>query len=539
MSTPFRKILVLAANPKGTTPLRLDEEIREIQDGLNRSQHRDRFVVEQRWAVRIKDVRRALLDTNPQIIHFAGHGMGEAGLVFEDIEGGTQFVDSQALANLFGLFAATIECVVLNGCYSADQAELIAQKISSVVGMTQAIADQAAIEFAVGFYDALGAGRSVEFAYKLGCSAIDLVGVDDQCTPVLLTRPEIFQPEILDPKKQLEAPEGQVPLNSLFYIERPPVESECYEAVKRPGALIRVKAPRQMGKSSLLSRILDYAEQQGAKTAHINFQSADAEFLTNIDQFLQWFCVSVASELDIDDQLGPHWEGVLGAKNKCTKYFQRYLLRQIDTPLVLGLDEVDQAFQHPEIATDFFGLLRAWHERSKNDLLWQKLKLVIVHSKEVYIPLNINQSPFNVGLPIELPKLTKEQVTDLVQRHLLNWSDAEIEKLMGVADGHPYLLREALYQITQGKLTLEQYIEVAPKEDGLYGNHLHRHLVNLKDDPILSASMRQVVNSKDAVRLDPSAGFKLRSMGLVELQGNDVVPLCNLYREFFLDRLGE
>ncbi len=107
----------------------------------------------------------------------------------------------------------------------------------------------------------------------------------------------------------------------------------------------------------------------------------------------------------------------MGSKQKCGNYFQRYLLATITSPLTLGLDEVDRVFQYPEIAQEFFGLLRAWHEKGKNEQAWQKLRLVISHSKEVYIPLNINQSPFNVGLPIELPELNHQQINELVQKH--------------------------------------------------------------------------------------------------------------------------
>jgi serine/threonine-protein kinase len=169
----------------------------------------------------------------------------------------------------------------------------------------------------------------------------------------------------------LDEPEGQVGLESAFYVERPPIEADCYEAIIKPGALIRVKAPRQMGKTSLMSRVLDRANEQGYHTASLNFQSADAEFLTNLDQFLQWFCASISWELNREDKLDIYWKGILGSKNKCTNYFQRYLLSELTSPMVLGLDEVDQIFQHPDIATDFFGLLRAWHERGKNEVIWQ------------------------------------------------------------------------------------------------------------------------------------------------------------------------
>jgi CHAT domain-containing protein len=107
-----------------------------------------------------------LLDYKPQIVHFAGHGGGDSGLALENETGEVQFVNAQALAGLFELFANQIECVVLNACYSEVQAAAIVQHIPYVIGMDKAIGDKAAIAFAVSFYDALGAGESVEFAYR-------------------------------------------------------------------------------------------------------------------------------------------------------------------------------------------------------------------------------------------------------------------------------------------------------------------------------------------------------------------------------------
>lgn len=186
-----QKILILAANPKGTTPLRLDEEVREIDAGLQRAKHRDLFVLEQKWAVRPRDIQRTMLDLNPQIVHFSGHGTGDEGLVFEDETGSAKLVDGEALAGLFELFAEQVNCVVLNGCYSEAQADVISEHINYVIGMNKAIGDRAAIEFAVGFYDALGAGKSVEFAYKFGCAAIKLAGIPEQLTPILKKKPNI------------------------------------------------------------------------------------------------------------------------------------------------------------------------------------------------------------------------------------------------------------------------------------------------------------------------------------------------------------
>jgi len=182
-------ILFFAANPKDSGRLRLDKELRDIAEGLQRARQRDQFNLEQRWAVRPRDIQRAMLDVGPQIIHFSGHGSGEEGLVFEDEIGNANLINGEALVRLFELFADQVNCVVLNGCYSEVQAKAIAQHILYVIGMNKAIGDRAATEFAVGFYDALGAGRSIEFAYKLGCAAIHMAGISEYLTPMLLKKP--------------------------------------------------------------------------------------------------------------------------------------------------------------------------------------------------------------------------------------------------------------------------------------------------------------------------------------------------------------
>ena len=180
-----KKILILTANPQNIDKRRLDAEVREIQTGLERAKKRDQFEIISKWAVRPDDLRRALLDYEPQIVHFSGYGAATEGLALENELGQMQMVSTAALAKLFEVFKDKVECVLLNACYSENQAEAIRQHIDYVIGMHQAIGNRAAIEFAVGFYDALGAGRSIEDAFKLGCIAIDLQGIPESLTPVL------------------------------------------------------------------------------------------------------------------------------------------------------------------------------------------------------------------------------------------------------------------------------------------------------------------------------------------------------------------
>jgi hypothetical protein len=202
MDTPAKKILILAANPKQTSRLRLDEEVRDIKEGLRLSQQRDKFILQQEWAVRPRDVRRAVLDFRPNIIHFSGHGAGTTGLSFEDETGKEKLVTAEALAGLFGQFAKQVECVVLNACYSDEQAAAIAQHIDYVIGMNAAIGDKAALEFAVGFYDALVAYdprydtySRIEFAFNIACNAIQFAGVCGDSIPIMKKKPHLGRVE--------------------------------------------------------------------------------------------------------------------------------------------------------------------------------------------------------------------------------------------------------------------------------------------------------------------------------------------------------
>lgn len=184
----MKKILILSANPKDTSRLRLDQEVREIQAALKRAKNREQFEIVTSWAIRVEDLRRALLECQPAIVHFCGHGSGSTGLALENNSGQVQLASTESLARLFGLFQGLIECVVLNACYSQIQAVAIHQHIDYVVGMNQTIGDVAAIEFAIGFYDALGAGRSYEDCFEVGCASVDLQGIPESETPVLKAR---------------------------------------------------------------------------------------------------------------------------------------------------------------------------------------------------------------------------------------------------------------------------------------------------------------------------------------------------------------
>ncbi|KAF3885845.1 MULTISPECIES: AAA-like domain-containing protein [Nostocales] len=711
--SPFVKtILILAANPKNTSRLRLDKEVQEIDEGLRRANKREQFKLEQRWAVRSRDFYRAILDTQPQIVHFCGHGAGEDGIVLEDEAGEAALVQGNELASMFKLFASeSVECVVLNACYSEGQAEAIAQHVSYTIGTNQTIGDNAAIAFSRAFYDALAAGKTIEYAFELGSAC--LVGLSEHQTPVLKkksqdelsslkkeieklpdTKPterkhifisykrnaepdeavalelyhslsqhhEVFidqrmvvgtrwaeciekqlrksdflivflsshsvhsemvgleiqkahelaqlqggRPAILPvrlayreqfqyplsayldsinwafwqddsdtprliaeltqvisggelsigeaqkpsllrvseaspfprpfPSAQLEMPEGTMDSESQFYVERS-CDAIALRTIEQKGVTIAIKGSRQVGKSSLLIRIKETAEQAGKRVAFLDFQLFDKAALQDGELFFRQFCSWVTDELDMEDRVDEYWSTPLGNTQRCTRYISRHILKGLGKqPLVLAMDEVDKVFD-AVFRNDFFGMLRSWHNCRATTPIWKNFDLTLVTSTEPYQLIDdLNQSPFNVGQVIEMEDFSPQQVADLNQSHGLPFNASEERRLIGLLGGHPYLIRRSLYLVAIQQTSPSELFANATHDSGPFGDHLRHHLSLLHNKTELIQGLLEIIRQNHCA--DKRIFWRLRGAGLVREEGKAIVPRCQLYAEYFRENLRE
>jgi hypothetical protein len=349
------------------------------------------------------------------------------------------------------------------------------------------------------------------------------------------------------PKLHRSFPEVAKPLLSPdFYIERPPIESVFYATLLRPSSLVRVKAPKLMGKTMLINQALAQVGMAGFRTVNLSLELADRRtHLTNLDKFLRWLCLNLTRELKLPNHVDEYWdEAGMGSKVSCTTFVEEFLLESDDRPLVICLDDVDLLFPHPEVYEDFFGLLRSWHEKARSREAWRNLRLVISHATDVYIRLNINQSPFNVGLPINLPEFTPDQVHAFAQHYGLSWSSQAastqpISLLMEMVGGHPYLLEQAFSHLkVHSEDALPALLAEAPTDIGIYSSHLREHWINLQQRPELVEVLKQIVSAPEPIQVEPMQIYPLQSMGLVIVSGKGAEPRCNLYRQYFQKRLG-
>ncbi|MGK7927056.1 MAG: AAA-like domain-containing protein [Spirulina sp.] len=515
------KILFLAADPRDAVRLRLGQELRDIREKLQLSRKRDIFILESRESVRPGDITQAIHDVAPHIIHFSGHGVNTGELCFENLRGETQPIDPDAISNLFSLVVKQVQCVILNACYSEMQANAISEHIPHVIGMSQAIGDKAAISFSIGFYKALGAGCTFEEAYKFGCVEIQLENLPENLIPVFHTKKES--------------------VDDIYYIERPPIEDICYKMVLKPTCLIKIQGCHQMGKTLLMHRIFSYSESKGYKKIYLNLQLLEQNIVSDLGLFLKWLCINASQQLNLPNRLDEYWDEDIGAITNTSLYFEDYLLNCINAPIILGIDELGRLYENESILVAFLPLLRSWYEESKMIKSWKKLRIIVTYHKSIYMKTGLNLSPFNIGFPINLSEFILNQAHNLVQRHELSLTINETEKLMSLVGGHPWRIQHALEQIKYQGITLEQLLDIASTDAGIYGHHLQQIFLELQDRPKYLETLRVVINSPDISpkKIDFLVLNDLMGLGLVRIQGEGVIPSCKLYAQYFLNRMAD
>jgi hypothetical protein len=346
--------------------------------------------------------------------------------------------------------------------------------------------------------------------------------------PVDLPRPRPSADPI-----RLEHPNGTMDPESRFYIEREG-DALCQTDIARQGVTITIKAPRQLGKSSLLVRTMECAAAAGKTVAFLDFQLFDRDALESPEAFFRTFCHWITDELDLADEADRFWEAKLGYVQRCSRYFKRHVLHKVDGSLVLAMDEVDRMFYCP-FRSDFFGMLRSWHNSRRPGNEWKRLDLALVISTEPYLLIdNPTQSPFNVVEAIELDDFTPDQVRDLNARHGRPLSEAQLSRLISLVGGHPYLVRRTLYLIASGQTDAETLLANAARDDGPFGDHLRRHLFRFRDKPDLRQAMAQILARNTCA--DDLHFFRLRGAGLARRAGPAVVPRYGLYDVYFRER---
>ncbi|MGH9754902.1 MAG: AAA-like domain-containing protein [Blastocatellia bacterium] len=334
-----------------------------------------------------------------------------------------------------------------------------------------------------------------------------------------------------DPRLMFD--KGTMKAGSPFYIRRE-ADAQLESRIRLAGETIVVKGMRQMGKSSLLAAAMASARRRKQKIFYVDFQLVDPEHLRTLDILLNDLAWRLADELDTAIRPDEVWNNRLGAKSSLTKFIEKAILADAASPILFFLDEADLIFKY-DYRDHFFSLIRGWHNLRATNENWTRLNLIVAHSTEPYLWIqDINQSPFNVGFPIRLDDFDEAQVTELNERHggVLKTA-GEIEELMKLLGGQPYLIRQALYALaTDAGLSLAKLKKIAPSESGPFGDHLRRYNWLLQESGELKDALRRVLRDN---RCDDERLFqRLRAAGLIRGETrHDAKIRCQLYAEYF------
>jgi hypothetical protein len=334
----------------------------------------------------------------------------------------------------------------------------------------------------------------------------------------------------------LEMSRGAVKLDSPFYIQRE-ADARILQLIRLQGTTTVVKGARQMGKSSLLARAHAEAKQHHQKSCYLDFQLLDDAILTNLDTLFRYLARRIARSLRISAGPDDYWDKFLGPKDNLTDFIAEAILSEAAAPVVILFDEVDRVFNFP-YRDDFFATIRGWHNLRATEDSWNRLNLVIAHSTEPYLWIqNVHQSPFNVGDAIRLDDFDAAQVAELNRKHREPLqTEGDVQELMQLVGGQPYLVRQALYTLVTYRWGIPQLQKVAADETGPFADHLQRYIWLLQEHAELKGPLQQILHNGAC---DEELHFqRLKAAGLVKGMTRHAVHMrCQLYEMYFSRRL--
>ena len=343
----------------------------------------------------------------------------------------------------------------------------------------------------------------------------------------------------------LHAPGGAVRLGEEFYVRRK-VDQRLERQIVKLGSTTTIQAPRQTGKTSLLARGVSYAREKDIEVVLLDLQFVNQQALQSLDLFLRYLAERIVNTLALDAQtLSSYWHptpaepspslspSLEAPQNKLSDFLEDLVLP--NTRFVLAIDKVDRLVRQ-SFHTDFFALLRAWHDLRVYNQLWDNLNLVLVISSEPSALIaNRHQSPFNVTNPLRLEDFNREQVADLNQRYRHPLSEREIPLLMALSHGHPYLTRQAFYTLVTEEWSWQDLIRVAVDDEGPFAPHLQYYYSLLDREKRLKVGLKQVIHRQRCP--DQNIFYRLLQMGLVRGSSKNCVCRCELYHHYFKERL--
>lgn len=566
VALPLR-ILAVISSPKDQMQLNTQLEWENLNHSLHSLQQRGMVILDRLETATVDSLRRKLDYYNYHILHFIGHGgtSSEGGfLLFEDEEGRSHRIDSHEVGILVRDHE-TMRVVFLNACHAGSDHEngpiasvaqnLIYKGIPAVVAMQSEITDQAAIAFSGRFYDAVAHGRPIDMAVSEARKAVLFNGNKlEWATPILYLRSpdgRLFDIELISSIPPISPPPPDpISVSDEIHLVRQ-VEIEALNLardVKREGKTIVIKGDAQMGKSTLLGRIVSVAERAGREVAYIDFQSFGREMFNDAELFYHQLCRTIAREVRLEDHIAKY-DRVKGdtPTRRCTEFTHR-ILQTLNKPTMIAMDEVDRFFD-AKFRSDFFSMLRGWHHYrgiSRPDASWTNLDIVFCTQCELHQLMDAGRgentvypgSPFNVVKDkiLELWDCTDDEIMAFNSAYSSPRSLDDIEQIKKMVGRHPQLVALVFRLLRDGAISSESLGNPsAYYRQGEFRHYLEFLYSRIESDLPTILGLQQILSKHRCT--DQDVRRRLERLGIVHTMGTEVVPRCLLYEMYFREKL--
>lgn len=322
------------------------------------------------------------------------------------------------------------------------------------------------------------------------------------------------------------------------YVKRPPLEENCLKVLQQEQSLLRIRAPHNSGKTRLVNWLVHHLKQDNYQPVIIDCEEEKATIALSCEDLLLSICRTITQELKINESLlDKFWSRPGTPAHKTRRYLEEYVLQPSANPLVFVFEKFDTILETETIGNEICGILRSWHERRSPP--WRKLRLIIIHSTEFYSNYDFYASPLiGVGYVASLSDFNAEQVLSFAQVNGINWTLSDVNKVMNLVGGNPYLIKLILVKLQEGN-SLEKVLDDALQGREPFQSHFFLLMRYLKSNANLRNTFRQILQKKaltPAQMKGESVQF-LERLGLIDKNYDTLEVRCNLYQVYFDDLL--
>ncbi|MBE9260852.1 AAA-like domain-containing protein [Microcystis sp. LEGE 00066] len=322
------------------------------------------------------------------------------------------------------------------------------------------------------------------------------------------------------------------------YVKRPPLEENCLKVLQQEQSLLRIRAPHNSGKTRLVNWLVHHLKQDNYQPVIIDCEEEKATIALSCEDLLLSICRTITQELKINESLlDKFWSRPGTPAHKTRRYLEEYVLQPSANPLVFVFEKFDTILETETLGNEICGILRSWHERRSQP--WRKLRLIIIHSTEFYSNYDFYASPLiGVGYVASLSDFNTEQVLSFAQVHGINWTLSDVNKVMNLVGGNPYLIKLILVKLQEGN-SLEKVLDDALQGREPFQSHFFLLMRYLKSNANLRNIFRQILQKKaltPAQMKGESVQF-LERLGLIDKNYDTLEVRCNLYQVYFDDLL--